>query len=87
VKPGIKNMERVQALELYKKQELIHREIVPECLRKLENKKELNENVGKFVENMITLRANLQRYFCCIVMLEETNRKLGAKVANSIPPP
>jgi hypothetical protein len=60
---------------------------VPECLRKLENKKELNEIVGQFVENMITLKGNLERYFRCIVMLEETYRKLGAKVANSIPPP
>jgi hypothetical protein len=55
--------------------------------RKVENKKESNEVIGKFVDGMATMRSDLHRCNCHIAALEDTKRKLRAVVANAITQP
>jgi hypothetical protein len=57
-----------------------------ERLRKLEDKKEFNEAMERWVDGMSTMRNELQKCIRRIAVLEETNRKLCAAVVNSMSP-
>lgn len=86
-KPVSKTKQCISALEESQKEELIHREIVRRRLLNLENKKELNAMLGKFVDAMNTMHTDMQKSLRRISALEEVNRKLRAAVSNAIPPP
>jgi hypothetical protein len=66
---------------------MIHREIVHRCLLDLENKNELNDMLGRFVDAMNTMRTDMQSSLRRISTLEKANKKLRAAVSNAIPPP
>jgi hypothetical protein len=85
-KPHIRTKECVRALEVYQKQKIIQHEIVHEHLRKLENK-EFNKAMGRWVDGMSTMCNEPQKCMHRIAALEETNRKLRARVVNAMTPP
>lgn len=58
-KPVSKTKQRLSALEVYQKEELIHREVVRRRLLNLENKKELNAILGRFFDAVNTMRTDL----------------------------
>ena len=77
---------RVRALEIYQKQELLHRVNVRNRLEELEKKNDLLPIVTNLVHRMDTLQSDLSRCYSRITALEETNSKLRTAVSNAMAP-
>ena len=77
---------RVRALEIYQKQELLHRASVRNRLEEIEKKNDLLPIVTKFVHRMDTLQSDLRRCYSRITALEETNSKLRTAVSHAMAP-
>jgi hypothetical protein len=83
--PFKRTKQRISQLEKYRKEELVHRDIVRWRLLNLENKKEINEIVEVITDAMNSTRSELQKALCRISAQEDG--KLRATVSNAIPPP
>lgn len=68
--------QRVEKLEKYQKEELIHRDIVRHRLSKLENMKDFNNICEAFSGSLRKLREDVRNSNKCIALLEESNIKL-----------
>ena len=68
--------QRVEKLEKYQKEELIHRDIVRYRLNKLENSNTLNTFCEAFSDSIRKLREEARNNNRRIALLEESNRKL-----------
>ena len=78
--------DRVWALEIYQKQELLHRVEIRHRLDEMEKKEDLFPLVTKLVDRMDTLQSDLRRCYSRITTLEETNKKLRTAVLHAMAP-
>ena len=74
--------DRVRALEIYQKQELLHRVEVYHHLEEMEKKDDLRPLETKLVDRVDTLQSDLRRCYSRITALEDTNKKLRITVTH-----
>ena len=78
--------DRMQALEIYQKQELLHRVVVCHRLKEIEKKDDLLPLVTKLIDKVDTLQSDLRRCYSRITAMEDTNKKVRNAVFHAMAP-